>query len=460
MSTAPGGTPNAPPPPAPQRQTPRPSMVAAARAVDAVAVDWIPPRDITIGNSKARSLMQPQPLARRLLPAITYETLLRYSTIGVPTNCGPDWPEEAKAVAKAAGPHVSALTPENAKLIWEEIKYQEDAGFITVISERDLFSGRAPSNLKISRLAVVPQRNRRGRLILNLTAAVELPAKRDPGSRRKRKRSHPSVNESSLLATDQEAVKKLGTAVLDALLLQFESPCQWEVLWSKIDLSDGFWRMIVEAGQEANFTYELPEHPEREGKWFVIPSALQMGWKNSPAYFCATTEAAWVIIARLLALSAHDGFIDEHPYESYCATGGPCPKWSSRPEALVLLRVFVDDFILGIAGAPDRESRNAETMWMARAALHGIHSIFPPPSITDHVDGHDSISLKKLVALDGRLQTDKLILGFAFHGDPGSQRAVGLSAEKRYHTRRTYATRWRDPRNTFRKQSSRSYMAG
>jgi hypothetical protein len=405
-------------------------MIAAARAMDAVAVDWIPPRDITIGKSKARSLMQPQPLARRLLPANTYETLLRYSTIGVPTNCGPDWPDEAKEVARAAGPHVSALTPENAKLIWEEIQYQEDAGFIKVISERDLFGGFAPANLKISRLAVVPQRNRRGRLILNLSAAVELPPKRDPGGRRKRKRSHPSVNETSLAAEDQEAVKKLGTALLDALLLQFESPCQWEVLWAKIDLSDGFWRMIVEAGQEANFTYELPEHPEREGKWFVIPSALQMGWKNSPAYFCTTTEAARVIIARLLALSAHDGVIDEHPYETHCATGEPCHNWSSQLEALILLRVFVDDFILGIAGPPDRESRNAETMWVARAALHGIHSVFPPPSITDHIGGRDSISLKKLVALDGRLQTDKTILGFAFHGEPGNRRTVGLTAEK------------------------------
>jgi hypothetical protein len=131
-----------------------------------------------------------------------------------------------------------------------------------------------------------------------------------------------------------------------------------------------------------------------------------------------------------MLLSAHDRFIDKHPYKSHCATSRPCPKWSPRPEALVLLRVFVDDFILGIAGAPDRDSRNAETMWVARATLHGIHSIFPPPNITDHVDGHDRISLKKLVALDGRFQMEKLILGFAFHGDPGSQRTVGLSAEK------------------------------
>jgi hypothetical protein len=51
------------------------------------------------------------------------------------------------------------------------------------------------------------------------------------------------------------------------------------------------WPMIVEAGQEPNFVYELPDHPEQEGKWFVVPSALQMGWTNSPAYFFSTMSS-------------------------------------------------------------------------------------------------------------------------------------------------------------------------
>jgi hypothetical protein len=407
-----------------------PNVVAEIRAADAVEPGWIPPRELTIGKSKARSLMQPQPLAKRLLPAATYETLVQYSMIGVPTNCGPDWPEEAVQAARAMGPHVSAMTPENVKLIWEDVQYQADARFVNIVPESDLFAGHVPTNLKISRLAVVPQRNRRGRLILNLSAEVELPPNRISGSRRKTKRTQPSVNESTQPAADQEAVKRLGTAMVDALMLLFDSPCGWEVLWSKIDLSDGFWRMIVEAGQEPNFVYELPDHPEREGKWFVIPSALQMGWTNSPAYFCSTTEATLQVIGRLLALTAHDGKIDGHPHEVHCAIGDQCHPWPPQPEFLVLLRVFVDDFIVGMAGPPDRQSRSAEVLWLSRATLHGIHSIFPPPSITGHTDGRDSISVKKLIAKDGQFRTDKMILGFALRGEPGNQRTVGLSAEK------------------------------
>jgi hypothetical protein len=47
-------------------------------AADAIDPSWVPPRDISIGKSMARSLMQPQSLAMRLLPAGTYATLVGY----------------------------------------------------------------------------------------------------------------------------------------------------------------------------------------------------------------------------------------------------------------------------------------------------------------------------------------------------------------------------------------------
>jgi hypothetical protein len=301
---------------------------------------------------------------------------------------------------------VSALTPDNMELVWDEVTYQVEAGFVKIVPAEELFAQGYPTNVKVSRLAVVPQRNRRGRLILNLSAGVELPPKRIPGGRRKQKRSQASVNDTTTPAVNQEAVKRLGSTMADALLFQFESPCNWEVRWSKIDLSDGFWRMIVQAGQENNFVYELPKHPKHPGKWFVIPSALQMGWTNSPAFFCAATEATQQIVARMLALSITTGEIPPHTYENYCAA--QCQKrWAARSEMMLLLRVFVDDFIQAIAGPPDRPSRETEELWLARCTLHGIHSIFPSPEITHHTGGRDSISLKKLKLDDGRFLVEK-----------------------------------------------------
>jgi hypothetical protein len=402
------------------------------RAPDAVPDGWRLPRDLAEGKSTALSLMQPQTLAKNLLPARTYEALIEYSVRGVPTDCGDNWPLEALESAKAAGPHVSALTPENTALVWDEVQYQLDAGFVRCVPEHELFGPNLPAHTKISRLAVVPQRNRRGRLILNLSADVELPSQRTTGSRRKTTMPHPSVNTTTVPATDQTGVQNLGTTMPGILAYMHDVPCHWEIRWSKIDLSDGFWRMIVQAGQEHNFVYEMPPRPNDTGRWFVIPSALQMGWKNSPAYFCNVTEAGREITRRLLALSFGDGLLPPHELEHHCAPteSNTNHDWRLPTDVILLVKVFVDDYVKAVAGPTNRPSRHTEELWLARAVLHAIHSLFPSPRVTNHTNGRDSVSLKKLLALDGLFDIVKTILGFLLDGHPGSSRTVGLPTDK------------------------------
>jgi hypothetical protein len=55
------------------------------------------------------------------------------------------------------GPHQSALTPESKVLIAEDVAYQVKAGYAEIISWKELGT-RRPKNLKVSPLAVVPQR--------------------------------------------------------------------------------------------------------------------------------------------------------------------------------------------------------------------------------------------------------------------------------------------------------------
>jgi hypothetical protein len=49
--------------------------------------------------------------------------------------------------------------------------------------------------------------------------------------------------------------------------------------------------MDCEAGKEYNFAYALPQE---DGKptTLVIPHSLQMGWVESPLYFCVATKTA------------------------------------------------------------------------------------------------------------------------------------------------------------------------
>ena len=181
------------------------------------------------------------------------------------------------------GLHTSVLTPENVTLIWDDIRYQERDGFVRIVTEEQL-EEISPPNLKISRVAVVPQTDRRGWIILNLSALVSLPSYRPQGKRQRVEEEHPSLNETTVLAADQSAAAALGTARNAILKFMFEVDPTWEIDWQKVDLSDGFWRMIVEHGEAFNFVFQLPPKPGDSTRYYVIPAALQMGWKNSPAY--------------------------------------------------------------------------------------------------------------------------------------------------------------------------------
>jgi hypothetical protein len=68
---------------------------------------------------------------------------------------------------------MSTLTPKNVNLIWEDIDNQVAAGFVRLVKPRDLFGPNQTPNLKISRVAVVPQTDHRWRIILNLSAEVD-----------------------------------------------------------------------------------------------------------------------------------------------------------------------------------------------------------------------------------------------------------------------------------------------
>jgi hypothetical protein len=120
-------------------------------------------------QGKRRSLMQPQALAagRPFFP-----TLHQWGSHGgVPLDCGPDWQWDLVLAAVARGPHCSALEPENISLVHEDVQHQVDAGFSKIVLWDDIKQLK-PRKLKISPIAVVPQKNQRGRLILDLSFPV------------------------------------------------------------------------------------------------------------------------------------------------------------------------------------------------------------------------------------------------------------------------------------------------
>ena len=416
-----------------RQKAPAVELLPGIRARDALPEMY--PAERAKGKSTGKSLLSPQDLARRILPAEDYLKLKAYSEDGVKARCGPPWPENVVRRAIEAGPHVSALTPGGIELIWEDIQYQVQAGFVRIVTEEELFQDAPPGELKVSRVAIVPQLNRRDRIILNLSAEVAI---QERGRRPHRGRTdhHPSVNETTEDAEDQVAVQKLGQSVPALLRFTFEVDCEWELWWQKIDLLDGFWRMVVEGGAEFNFVFQMPPRPGDTGRHYVIPSSLQMGWKNSPAYFCTATDLTRKLIARVLGLTLSEGLSVPHPYDEYIvpkevqSAESPGTDVQRGADIVLELQVFVDDFMNGLGSPRGNPALGAVMLWFGRASMHAIHSVFPPPEVLNHRGGKDSISKKKVEKGDATFEREKEMLGKWIRGYHGAARTVGLPAAK------------------------------
>ena len=91
-----------------------------------------------------------------------------------------------------------------------------------------------------------------------------------------------SVNDATKACAPEEAINQIGTVLprlIEAMAMAPED--DGPIMFSNLDIKDGFLRMVCEAGQEWNFAYVLPNHPGMRVE-IVGLSALQMGWALSP----------------------------------------------------------------------------------------------------------------------------------------------------------------------------------
>ena len=97
-------------------------------------------------------------------------TLKQWET-GVPVDCGNPWSWETIVAAMEKGAHKSATSDDSIALIAKDVAYQVKVGYAQVLPWTEVEKLR-PQKLKISPLAVIPQVNRRRRLILDLSFPV------------------------------------------------------------------------------------------------------------------------------------------------------------------------------------------------------------------------------------------------------------------------------------------------
>eukprot|EP00986_Skeletonema_menzelii_P004917 scaffold1721_cov105-Skeletonema_menzelii.AAC.2 len=333
--------------------------------------------------------------------------LLEYASGGCPTKTGKNWTREMIEEAIARGPHVSATSAEAIAYYKSEIDQKVAAGQAKVVLWDDI-KHNFPPELKISPLALVPHNSRKFRAILDLSFRLRL----------KSGNTVPSVNETSEKCAPQAACEQLGH-VLNRIIHAFaEAAEDAKIFMAKFDIKDGFWRLDCAVGEEWNFAYVMPQE-EGQPIRLVVPTSLQMGWIESPPFFCTASETGRDVAEDYVETPV--GSLPEHKFEKYTVGGD---AYNNLPATMkgdlkYLVEVYVDDFI-SLAIATSQEQLNH----VARGVLQGIHDVFP----ANDADELDPIALKKLLKEDGKWLLEKEILGFIFDGN---NKTIWLTDEKR-----------------------------
>jgi hypothetical protein len=323
-----------------------------------------------------------------------------FSINGCPVNCGENWTHEHIIAALKRGPHISANIKEAKKCLLAETEQKVKDGFAKTIRWGDI-KHKIPPNLKISPIAMIPHKSRKFRAILDLSFQLRLNGKKQQ-----------SVNSGTTKQAPQKAMAGLGNAlkrIIHEMAKNYNPNFPYK--FAKCDIKDGFWRMVVHPDDAYNFCYVLPtanKNTPTDDIILVIPDSLQMGWCESPPFFCAATETARDIIAHLI--SYQKSILPPHPMEDEMMNKITNQKVIPPPVTSNINEVYVDDFCCGTNNLQPSNLRHN-----SRSILHGIHSIFPPTNITHH-SGGDPISEKKMDQGDGTWMYQKEILGWMFNG--------------------------------------------
>ena len=253
-------------------------------------------------------------------------------------------------------------------------------------------------NLRISPLDVVPQRDRRPRLIVDYTFS--------------------NVNQEIVPLAPREAMQFGRTLQRIMHTIVHADPRYGPVHMSKIDIADGFYRVWVQLTDIPTLGVALPVAPGST-PLVAFPLALPMGWVESPPFFTTSTETVCDLSNAKLADPTFRGnphrleqIAQSNPTASTDSRLPPkrrpplaSPCGPSKPVAGV--DIYVDDFPL-LSQTKHQQQR------VLRSALHSIDEVFRPLTSGDPPDRKEPSSVKKMLEGDAAWSTQKRLLGSDF----------------------------------------------
>jgi hypothetical protein len=342
----------------------------------------------------------------------------------VATKSSP-WSNNRIQAALKRGPHKSASLDQ--AFLRSELASVIRKGHWTVLPVSLV---RHLRNLRISPVGIVLQRDRRPRTIIDYTL-------------------YDVDNDTSPLAPGQSmqfgrALNRILRTILDA------NPRFGHVYLSKVDIADGFYRILILTSDIPKLGVVLLQQPGEE-QLIGFPLALPMDWVNSPPYVCAATDIVADLANRKLTSSmssppppqaglhlrdstshrpsrgrsppfhrhrSHRGrslrrrpiatnpsATDPVVAKSTCT---PChnlqTRFNNKPVAAHDL--YMEDFVSMVQGNYKRR-RQAK-----RSLLHSLNEVFRALHLNDHASRQESASIKNFLKGDGNWATQKVVLGW------------------------------------------------
>ena len=356
------------PSPAAKTLAPTPQE-ATNNLLSAINTDQNIPSDVDVKSNIGKlKLMDPQQLCMTHPAA---PLLQSYANSGCPVDCGPNWSLDHIQLLLKQGPHISGKNTKAITFLRQETSTKVQQGYTRVVKWGDIKHNHPPQ-LKLSPVAMIPHKSKAFCCILDLSFGL-----------RHQGKQLASVNSATRKQALPQAMTQLGQCVkrLVHILAKYHLPHK-PFLFSKLDIKDGFWRMAVGNQEAWNFCYILPNTTQPnslDDVEIVVPNSLQMGWCESPPFFCSGTETARDIIANIIKSLSHTP--PTHPFENIMLddflTHGPSTPQNNtihNPETdITELEVYVDDFC-ALTNVLDEQHLQRTS----RCMIEGIHSVSPP----------------------------------------------------------------------------------
>ncbi len=295
------------------------------------------------------------------------------------------------------GPHRSAMSDKAIAHFKAEVEEKVKIGQAKLVAW-DSIKDNPSVELKISPIAAIPHKSKQFRSILDLSFHLRL----------KQGGILLSVNATTVKTAPKVAIDQLGHSLARIIHAFAETEDDAWIFMAKWDINNSFWRMDVEESAKWNFAYVLPQSPGQPS-YLVVPTSLQMGWVESPPFFCVASEMARDVAQDYCETKM--GTLPHHKFTHYVisnqAYDGPPERDKTGTAFQDMLEVYVDDFFSLVIPTSRKQLRHVST-----GTMTGIHDVFPA---SDN-DANDPLSEKKLKQLDGKYSTTKTILGFDFDG--------------------------------------------